>query len=89
MTAATISLAALAIGLLVVLFLRERDHTAALDAKDERHRDEVRELTTRIQHPQLIPRPRPAAQQSGPPPDHKAYAAIGTLTAVKPGEQDG
>jgi hypothetical protein len=89
MTAAIVALALLVGALLAVLVIRERDHDTALDAKDERHRDEVRELTTRIQHPQLIPRPRPAAQQSGPPPDHKAYAAIGTLTAVKPGEQDG
>jgi hypothetical protein len=79
MTAAIVALALLVGALLAVLVIRERAHDTALDRKDQRHRDEIRELTTRIQHPQLVPRPDRKPKQP-PAPDHAAYSAVGTVT---------
>jgi hypothetical protein len=51
----TVCLTVLCLALLAVLVLRERAHDNAVEAADVRHRDEIRELTTRIQHPNVIP----------------------------------
>lgn len=80
-------LTAVVLALVVLLALRERAHDQALDAKDQRHREEIRELTTRIQHPRLIPHPARQVVQPTPP-DHKLYGQIGTLNA-DPQENNG
>jgi hypothetical protein len=85
-TAAVIVLGILCLALLGVLFVRERDHSSTLATQDRSHRDEVREMATRIQHPNLVPRPARPRVDAPPPPDHAQYASIGSVNATP---QDG
>jgi hypothetical protein len=78
--AAIISLAFLCVALLVLVYLRERDHGRERAEADQRHRDERRELANRIQRPDLLPAgPRREPRERREPKDARALAQIGTV----------
>lgn len=87
---AVLALAVLVVLLVAVLVIQQRNHDALIRALEESHRqervtidtahrDERRELATRIQHPHLIPLPSTTPAVAEAPTDADDFARIGTV----------
>jgi hypothetical protein len=83
----TVALAVLAGLLLVALILERRRHDARDERREQAWADERRELNNRIARPEYVaPRTSPVPQPD--PPDARAYASIGSLSAVRGDDGD-
>jgi hypothetical protein len=88
MIVAVLTLAAMLVGLAAALILERRRHDTDLTKREEAWAAERAELLNRIQRPEWMP-PRTTPRTVQKPPDHAAYAQIGSLTATARENGDG